>query len=261
MRNESETRIRIMAFKKGYTPWNKNKKASEEHIQHLIDAHKNNPNYFGNTGPRPKISEAKRQWYKTHDHPLLGKKLSQQTRDKIAAAHLGKKRGPLSEEHRRKVSERQIGKKLSEETKRRIAEAHTGMKMSAEHRRNVSLALQGHEVTEETKKKMSQSQKGRRVSKETRKKQSLARIEWHRLHPNPKPKKVKPVKSKLDKPKPKPKLKPKPKPTKPKRKKTKPTKKKRLHGPNYRRKLSEEWKKHMSESAKRRWQNKKKDES
>jgi hypothetical protein len=213
-----------MAFKKGYTPWNKNKKASEEHRKHLREAHKNNVNYFGNTGPRPKISEAKREWYKTHKHPMLGKKLSQETRYKIAAAHLGKKRGPLSEEHRRKVSEGQLGMKLSEETKIRIAKAHTGMKMSAEHRRNTSLALQGHEVTAETKKKMSQSQIGREVSEETRRKLSLARIEWNRLHPKP------------TKKKPKLEHKPKPKKEKPKSKRnsgkkiSKP-KKKRLHGP------------------------------
>ena len=83
--------------------------------------HINNPNYFGHSGPRPNISKAKLEWYKTHDHPLLGKKHTQETKDKIAAAHLGEKELPFSEEHRRKISEGQIGKKLSEETKHKIS--------------------------------------------------------------------------------------------------------------------------------------------
>lgn len=43
---------------------------------------------------------------------------------KISEEHKGKKRGPMSEETKRKIRESLKGKSLSEETKRKISEAH-----------------------------------------------------------------------------------------------------------------------------------------
>ena len=50
---------------------------------------------------RRKMSEAK----KGKNHPLFGKHHSDETRKKMSEAQKGKKRGPMSEEHRRKISE------------------------------------------------------------------------------------------------------------------------------------------------------------
>lgn len=54
----------------------------------------------------------------------LGKKLSEETKRKMSIAQKGKKRGPFTEEHKRKISLAHIGKKVSKETRKKISIAH-----------------------------------------------------------------------------------------------------------------------------------------
>ncbi|MGB7882117.1 MAG: NUMOD3 domain-containing DNA-binding protein [Nitrososphaeraceae archaeon] len=77
-----------MPFHKGYTPFNKGKRLSEQHKKHLRSAHMDNPNYFGHTGPRPNISKALSEYYQTHEGARTGAVLSDETKDKISKAHI-----------------------------------------------------------------------------------------------------------------------------------------------------------------------------
>lgn len=56
-----------------------------------------------------------------------------------------KKIGPLSEEHKKKISEAKKGKHHSEETRKKMSESHKGKSrtFSAEHRQKISEALKG----------------------------------------------------------------------------------------------------------------------
>lgn len=104
---------------------------------------------------------------------------------KIAGSTRGVKRGPLSEEHRRKISQYQKGKIVSDETriKRSIALKGKniwtkGMKHSDEYCAHLSELKKGNtnmlgkRHSDETKKRMSEAAKGRIFSEETRRKMS-----------------------------------------------------------------------------------------
>ena len=114
----------------------------------------------GNLGEEvnKKISEAmkgKTPWNKgKHCKPL-----TEEHKRKLSEANKGKKRGPLSEEHKRKLSEAHKGKPawnkgksgyLSEEHKRKLSEAHKGHKAWNN----------GKKMPEELVKKNSDSHKG-----------------------------------------------------------------------------------------------------
>lgn len=94
----------------------------------------------------------------------IGKKLSEETKNKISNSNKGK---TLTHGQRKEISERQIGKKLSEETKNKISLAHKGkksplkgIKLSIEHINKLSEAHKGKKQTQETKDKRSLSFKG-----------------------------------------------------------------------------------------------------
>jgi hypothetical protein len=82
----------------------------------------------------------------------------------------GKKCGPFTEEHKRKMSEAHKGKKLSEEQKRRLSEINKGnqytkgkhWKLSEEAKRKSSEARKGKPHSEERKRKISESMKGKK---------------------------------------------------------------------------------------------------
>jgi NUMOD3 motif len=59
-------------------------------------------------------------------------------KEKISKALRGKKRRPLSEEHKRKLSEAGRGRKLSNETKRKQSESKKGHSVSEETRKKLS---------------------------------------------------------------------------------------------------------------------------
>jgi hypothetical protein len=86
---------------------------------------------------------------------------------------------PLTEEHKRKISESNKGKVVSEETKQLISEAKTGKKLSEEHKKNLSLshiglpgANKGKPLEQNVKDKISKSLTGKTIPLEVRQKMS-----------------------------------------------------------------------------------------
>jgi 5-methylcytosine-specific restriction endonuclease McrA len=91
--------------------------------------------------------------------------------------NLGKKRGPLSEETKKKISDSKKGKPMSEEQKTKISQTTTGRKKSEEtkqrmrkpkpagHGEKVRLARLGTTLSSETKLKISKSHKKLHKSK------------------------------------------------------------------------------------------------
>lgn len=72
----------------------------------------------------------------------------------------------LSEEHRRKISESQVGRTHSEETKRKMSDAakgrpnaYKGIPISEDHKRKISESKKGHTVSEETRRKISEARR------------------------------------------------------------------------------------------------------
>jgi hypothetical protein len=72
-----------------------------------------------------------------------GKPLSQETKDKLSAAKKGKPRKPQSQEHKDKLSAAQIGKTHSQETKDKLSAAKKGKPKSQEHKDKLSAAKKG----------------------------------------------------------------------------------------------------------------------
>jgi len=102
-----------------------------------------------------------------------GKSLTEEHKQKLREANLGKKPPPHSEETRQKMSNSMKGKNSgpkSDEHKRRLSDAHKGKNLSEEHKEK----LRNKPISEETRQKISIAGQGRIVSEETRKKQSEA---------------------------------------------------------------------------------------
>ena len=57
---------------------------------------------------------------KGKNNPFYGKKHSKETKEKISASLLNIKRGPHSEEHKKKIGEAHKGRKNSAESKQRM---------------------------------------------------------------------------------------------------------------------------------------------
>jgi hypothetical protein len=70
-----------------------------------------------------------------------------ETRRKISAILRGVKRGPFSEERKRKHSEALRGRVMTEETRRKISEARRGIRLSTETRQKLSELRRGVKKT------------------------------------------------------------------------------------------------------------------
>ncbi len=106
---------------------------------------------------------------------------SEETREKLRQANLGKKR---PKEVGEKISKALFGRKLSEEMKAKLRAGHKGRTCTEEHKRKVSEAKKGFRHTEEAKQKMSVSKRGKSLSPEHVEKISKAiklRAQPHRL--------------------------------------------------------------------------------
>jgi hypothetical protein len=102
---------------------------------------------------RKKMSEAR----KKHAGPNKGKAMSEGQKQKLSKAHTGK---VVAQSTVDKILESRKGYKHSEETKRKISSRQIGKKMPAkteEQKRVVSEKLKGRVFSEETKRKMSES--------------------------------------------------------------------------------------------------------
>lgn len=116
---------------------------------------------------------------------------SEETKKKISESSKGKKKKPLTEEHktklstigknrvisnstRKKMSESRKGKTLSNETKAKISKANAGKgrgrKLSEETREKIGKSNTGKKHTVESRKKISEAHKGKTLSDETKRK-------------------------------------------------------------------------------------------
>ena len=93
-------------------------------------------------------------------NPFYGKHHTEETKQKIRAAKIGKK---LTEEHKRKISQNNarsfLGKHHTEDTKKKMRALKIGKKQTEEHKRKVREALKGRKVTEDVKKRISETHK------------------------------------------------------------------------------------------------------
>lgn len=99
---------------------------------------------------------------------LLGKAKSPEAKAKMSSAQKGIPRGPMSEEHKRKLGEASkgnnyaLGNILSEETRAKMSASRKGKSrgpMSLEQKLKLSEALKGKKLSEESKARMSASLK------------------------------------------------------------------------------------------------------
>lgn len=105
--------------------------------------------------------------------------MSEEHKMKISKANKGKHRQPCSEETRKRMSEAQKGKKLSEETRKKISESRKGEK-NPFYGKKLKATFKGRHHSEETRKRLSEISKGNQYhkgcyhSEEARKKMSAA---------------------------------------------------------------------------------------
>ncbi len=104
--------------------------------------------------------------------PPKGYKCSEETKQKISKASLGRPKPPLTEEHKNKIRIARLGKKHSIESKRKLSNTlkkigagkwNKGKVHSKEHLAKMSKALKGRKFTEEHKRKISQANKGKKL--------------------------------------------------------------------------------------------------
>lgn len=108
-------------------------------------------------------------------HPMYGKPLPEETKEKIRK----KTKGKSYEEKFGKEKAKEMKMKCSKRSKGKTYEERYGPERAELQRKNLSKKLKGKKRTEETKKKLSEIAKNRKLSKETKKKigeKSLNRI-------------------------------------------------------------------------------------
>lgn len=93
-----------------------------------------------------------------------GKKLSEETKQKISEAKRGKKRKPHSEETKQKIRESKIGKNRTIEQRKKMSLAHIGLHVGSKN------PMFGKKMSNETKQKISISKIGKKLSLEHREK-------------------------------------------------------------------------------------------
>ncbi len=97
----------------------------------------------------------------------LGFKHSPEARQNMSMAHIGKKYGPQTPEHRAKLSASQpehlewLGRKHTDESRAKMSIAQAGRKLSPEHCAKISAIKSGKKLSAETRAKMSASAKGK----------------------------------------------------------------------------------------------------
>jgi len=91
--------------------------------------------------------------------PKKGDKISDETREKIRAANIGKK---LSDETRKKISNANKGKIMSTENREKLRVANIGRKCSDETRKKISIAFKGKHISPEHREKIRLANTGER---------------------------------------------------------------------------------------------------
>lgn len=92
---------------------------------------------------------------------LKGRPVTEETRQKLRKANIGKKNNPITKETRVKMRAAHVGKTLTEEHRRKIGDANRGKtshnkgkRLSEETRHKISNALMGKVPSEETRRKL-----------------------------------------------------------------------------------------------------------
>lgn len=82
---------------------------------------------FMKTIDRERLSRNAKRQFALYGHPMKGKHLSEEAKQKLREAHKGKKMPPRSEETRKKLSIALTGREFSDEHKRHISESKKGV--------------------------------------------------------------------------------------------------------------------------------------
>ena len=105
-------------------------------------------------------------------------RMSEESRRKLSDTMTGRKRKKFSEEHKRKISESNLGRKWSEESKQKMSEARIGMKYSDESKEKMGKHRIGKKHSEETKQKMREARLGKKHSEESKQRMREAQRLW-----------------------------------------------------------------------------------
>lgn len=105
---------------------------------------------------------------------MTGHPVSNETKEKIAAAHRGKRR---SQETKDKIARAMVGRVFSQETRAKLA-AVPRPPMSAEAKEKISIAHKGRKHSDETKAALSRARKGKPHSAVWRENLSKAHRNW-----------------------------------------------------------------------------------
>ena len=101
-----------------------------------------------------------------------GQKMSEELKRKISEAQKGKRRKPLTKEHKRKISMGNKGRKVSIETRRKIGAGNKGKKMTEEQKRKISESCK-KSMTKKRREKIRKINTGKKHTKETKIKVSM----------------------------------------------------------------------------------------
>ena len=115
-----------------------------------------------------KMSE---DWKKKNSERQIGRKISKETIEKRRIKLKGR---IITSDHRKKLSEANKGKKMSEEIKQKISKSLSGRRLSPEHIEKLTHIRIGHHLSDETKNKISASETGKKMSIESREKMSIS---------------------------------------------------------------------------------------
>ena len=106
------------------------------------------------------------------NHPLFGKNLSAEHKEKLRLAGLGRIQSELTKQL---ISKNQKGKKLKPEQIQKIIDSHTGKKLTENHKNKISESMKGEKNhfygkkhSEETLKILSDKKTGKKHSEETK---------------------------------------------------------------------------------------------
>jgi len=107
------------------------------------------------TLPLPEINFVENLW-------VGNQKENQIDREEKGRGNRGRKRGPHTEETRKKIGDAGRGRKQSIETRQKISESTKGKKKSPETRRRMSESAKGKVISAATRKRMSEAARNRK---------------------------------------------------------------------------------------------------
>ena len=131
----SDNRVRTKRSKLLKRMWH-----DEEYRKHmeLLRSNKNHPMLGKKQSEETKLkisAYAKKRFLNKENHPMYGKHHSEETRKKLSESNRGKRCG---------ADNHNYGKHFSEETRRKLSEAHTGKKLTQEHKDKIGSHFKGN---------------------------------------------------------------------------------------------------------------------